>query len=66
MESDIDHIAPVDPGEAEALLQLLELLLDETYVARNERQERVRRVVQLGAEKAAQKLGPLAPVAPKP
>lgn len=58
MEADIDHIVPVDPGEAETLLQLLELLLDETYVARHGRDQKVGRVLKLGADKKALKASP--------
>ncbi len=41
MEKDINVIVDVDPNEAELLIGLIELLLKETYVAREERRERL-------------------------
>lgn len=55
MEKDIDLIVPVDPGEAETLLRLIELLIDETYVARNERAGRISSVLKVAEEKKAAK-----------
>jgi hypothetical protein len=53
MSKDISVIVPVEPGEAEALLGLIELLLDETYVARHSREQRVNAVLQVAADKQA-------------
>lgn len=53
MEADVNQIVAVDPGEAEALLQLIELMLDETYVARHAREERVEAVRKIAQEKEA-------------
>jgi hypothetical protein len=55
MSKDINVIVPVEPGEAEALLGLIELLLDETYVARKTREESVNAVMRVAAEKKALK-----------
>jgi hypothetical protein len=55
MEKDVDLIIDVDPDEAELLIQLVESLIDETYVERNRRQERSKALLALKAEKAAQK-----------
>jgi len=51
MEKDIDLIVPVDPGEAQALIELIEMLLDEWYVARHRRQERLAAINKIGEEK---------------
>lgn len=51
MEKDIDLIIPVDEGEAQILIDLVELLLDEWYVARHERQEKLARVAKVAADK---------------
>ncbi len=52
MEKDIDLIVDVDPGEAQALIELIELLFDEWYVARHVRQERLNRVKEIAEAKA--------------
>jgi len=61
MEKDIDVIVDVDPGEAEMLIQLVETLLTEWYVARYEREVRMK---ALAAAAAAKKAPPPAPQAP--
>ena len=53
MEKDINLIVDVDPGEAQALIELIEVLFDEWYVARHKRQERLARVASVAADKAA-------------
>lgn len=58
MEKDINLVVPVDPGEAQALIELIELLFDEWYVAQHTRQERLRRIAQIRAAKDQIKLGP--------
>jgi len=63
MEKDIDVIVEVDPGEAQALIELLEMLFAEWYVARHERQARLARVVALGEDKAKEKAAARARVA---
>ncbi|HFO2762563.1 TPA: DUF4145 domain-containing protein [Klebsiella pneumoniae] len=55
MENDINVIVDVDPEEAEMLIGLLELLLQEWYVERHERQLRVEAITALAAEKKALK-----------
>ena len=52
MEKDIDVIVDVDPDEAQALIELIELLFEEWYVARNARQARLAKVQKIGAAKA--------------
>lgn len=51
MEKDIDLIVPIDPGEAQALIELIEMLFEEWYVARHKRKERLARIAAIGAEK---------------
>lgn len=52
MEKDIDVIVDVDPREAELLVQLIESLLDDWYIARHDREERNKRLQSAAAEKA--------------
>lgn len=53
MERDIDVIVPVDPDEAQLLIELIELLLEEWYVARHKREQRLSAVRQLADTKRA-------------
>jgi hypothetical protein len=53
MEKNIDLIVEVDEGEARTLIELIELLFQEWYVARQQRQERFARVAAIAAEKKA-------------
>ena len=57
MEKDINLIVDVDEGEAQALIDLVELLLDEWYVARQKRTEKISRVGIIASEKAQAKRG---------
>jgi hypothetical protein len=51
MEKDIDVIVDVDPGEADLLIGLIETLLREWYVARQEREDRVNALIAAAASK---------------
>lgn len=53
MEADIDLIVEVDPGEAQALIELIEMLFEDWYVARHNRQGRLARVQAVAADKTA-------------
>lgn len=55
MENDINIIVDVDPGEAEMLIGLLELLIQEWYVEKYERQLRIDAITALAAEKKSLK-----------
>src|SRR5487761_181118 len=55
MEHDINVIVDVDSGEAQLLLELVETVIEETYIRRAERQARLERVAAIAAEKAAAK-----------
>ena len=57
MEKDINLIVDVDPEEANLLIGLIEFLLRDWYVGRHEREEHKKRVIALGAAKAAVKAG---------
>jgi hypothetical protein len=51
MEKDINVIVDVDPGEAEKLIWLIELLLKEWYVARHEREKNLTEIAEIGESK---------------
>lgn len=51
MEKDINRIVEVDPGEAQALIELIETLFDEWYVDRQKRKDRFARIEQIAEEK---------------
>jgi hypothetical protein len=55
MEADINVIIDVDPDEAQQLIGLLEMLIDEWYVARETRKNRIAGVIAIGASKAEAK-----------
>jgi hypothetical protein len=57
MEKDVNVIVEIEPGEAEALIKLIELLLDEWYVARESRQQRLAKVTAIGTMKKQQLAG---------
>ncbi|MER9164420.1 DUF4145 domain-containing protein [Mesorhizobium sp. M0715] len=54
MEKDINNIVEVDPGEAQALIELIEMLFAEWYVAREKRRERLRKIETIALDKATQ------------
>jgi hypothetical protein len=51
MEKDVDLIVDIEPGEAQVLIELIEMVFDEWYVARHVRQERLARVSTVSAQK---------------
>ena len=53
MEKDIDNIVPVDPNEAQILIEVVETLLEEWYVARHNREQRFGKLKAVAEEKAA-------------
>jgi len=55
MERDISVIVDVDPGEAQTLIELIEMLFDEWYIARRKREDRLARVKAVAIEKKAAK-----------
>ena len=61
MEKDVDLIVDIDPGEAQALIELIEMLFDEWYVEQHNRTERLKKIAAIGADKAAAKTGKVEP-----
>ena len=57
MEQDINLIIDVDPGEAQTLIGLIEMLLEDWYVDRHDRAERVEAVIGVAETKADAKSG---------
>jgi len=55
MEQDISFIIDVEPDEAQLLIGLVETLVEEWYVARHERQERMEKVKALAVTKDQQR-----------
>lgn len=58
MERDTDVIVEIDPGEAQTLIGLIELLFREWYVARYQRQERLAALVKLAGVKSLERKAP--------
>ncbi len=55
MEADINVIVDVDPEEAQILIQLVELLFSEWYVAREARGRALARIKSIADNKKGQK-----------
>lgn len=55
MEKDINSIIDVEPEEAELLLRLIEVLLDEWYIRRHDREEHMQKVIAAAQSKASAK-----------
>ena len=61
MEKDIDVIVDVEPNEAQLLIGLIELLVKDWYIARYDRQERLKAIVNMKEAKDAAKTGTKTP-----
>lgn len=55
MEKDINLIVDVEPEEANLLIHLIEVLLEEWYIRRHEREEHMLKVIESAKAKKAQK-----------
>lgn len=55
MEKDVDLIIEIDAGEAQALIDLIEMLFVEWYVEQQRRAARLEKIALIGAEKSAAK-----------
>ena len=55
MEKDINLIVDVDPNEAEMLIELIEILLKEWYIAREDRKNRLLRIKAMADDKEAER-----------
>lgn len=53
MEKDINLIVDVDPDEADLLLRLIEVLLEEWYIRRYEREQHMQKVIAAAQSKSA-------------
>lgn len=53
MEKDINLIIDVDPNEAEILIKLIEILIEDWYIKRHEKEERLKKIVQIGKSKTS-------------
>ena len=51
MGKNIDHIVPIDSGEAQILIDLIEMLFEDWYVARQRRQDRFASISALAEDK---------------
>ncbi|MFG1305498.1 DUF4145 domain-containing protein [Xanthobacter autotrophicus] len=51
MEKDINLVISIDEGEADVLIQLIEMLFAEWYVARYEREQRLKRLAEISSSK---------------
>jgi hypothetical protein len=51
MKKDVDVIVEIDEGEAEALIELIELLFREWYVEREDRKRRTKHVIDIAEAK---------------
>jgi hypothetical protein len=57
MEQDINLIIDVSPEEADLLIEMIEMLLDDWYVARYNRQQKLQRIKDVAAEKKEARKG---------
>ncbi|MFB9326986.1 DUF4145 domain-containing protein [Paenibacillus aurantiacus] len=55
MEKDIDVIIDVEPNEAQLLTSLIEILFKEWYIARHERELRMKELIELANQKELQR-----------
>jgi hypothetical protein len=64
MEADVNVIVDVDPGEADAMIDLIEQLFAEWYVAQHERTAMLERVAAIAADKKRALAAPKAEAVP--
>ncbi|MGA4583912.1 DUF4145 domain-containing protein [Enterobacter hormaechei] len=57
MEKDINLIVDVNSEEANLLIEVIEMLLDDWYVARHEKQEKLKRIKDVASAKSAARKG---------
>lgn len=53
MEKDIEVIVGVEPGEAQLLIELVETLIADWYIARQQQADRLGSILRVAAEKKA-------------
>ena len=54
MEQDVGVVIDVEPEEAQLLISLIEMLFEDWYVARHEKEQRTQAVIALGMKKVQQ------------
>jgi Domain of unknown function (DUF4145) len=59
MEADTNVITDVDPDEAHVLIELVELLFSEWYIATENRKKRLRHLKEISGDKKQRKNGPI-------
>ena len=57
MEKDIDKIVDVDVNEAESLIGLIEMLMEEWYIAEHKKKERISKIITIGHRKECERKG---------
>ena len=57
MEKDINLIVDVEPNEAKLLIGLIETLISDWYIVREERKNRMAQIVTVAEDKAKKKMG---------
>ena len=55
MEEDINLIIDVDPNEAAALIKLIEMLIKDWYIAKQERSNNLTSVIDMANQKAEER-----------
>ncbi len=55
MEKDINSIIPVEPNEAQKLIELIEMLIQDWYIARHKREENLNSITRIAETKTEQK-----------
>ena len=55
MEKDVNLIVDIDPGEAQKLIKLLELLFKDWYVAQHDREELYNDILAIDRDKQEQR-----------
>ena len=57
MEKDVNLIVDIEPEEAQQLIELIELLFEETYIRREDRKKRLQAIKQVNENTQAQRKG---------
>jgi len=55
MQKDVNLIIEIEPNEAELLINLNEILMKDWYINRHEREETLKKIIEIGREKKSQK-----------
>lgn len=55
MQKDIDLIIDVEPNEASLLLQLIEILINDWYINKYEKEQKLKKIIEAGMKKQEEK-----------